>query len=50
MISIKELRSLLQSLLVRLLKVTWVSTILEVLVNLAEGESHRFILIVLSIN
>ena len=43
--ALKEPRSLLQNLLIRLLKVAWVSTIMEVMVNLAEGESHHFILI-----
>ena len=41
--------SLSQSLFVRLLKVAWISTILKVLVDLAEGESH-FILVVLNID
>ena len=43
--TLDQLRSLSQSLFVRLLKVTWISTILKVLVDLAEGESH-FILAV----
>ena len=38
------LRSLSQSLFVRLLKVAWISTILKVLVDLAEGESFHVVL------
>ena len=48
--ALKELGSLSQSLFIRFLKIAWVSTKLEVLVNLAEGESRSFILVVLSIN
>ena len=47
--TLEELRSLSQSLFLRLLKVAWISTILKVLVDLAEGES-RFILVVLNID
>ena len=47
--TLEELGSLSQSQFVRLVKVTWISTILKVLVDLAEGES-RFILLVLNID
>ena len=47
--TLEELGSLSQSQFVRLVKVTWISTILKVLVDLAEGES-RFILLVLTID